>query len=342
MAKNDIYDTEFFDELESQVSPVIANASFLAPRMLYGALYGYYKFARGRPENILFYETALEEDPSVLHSEMTSELFELANTSAIVDKDRLELFITNFFKPNFLNNWDQEVRHKQRLIAEYHRIFMKVNYLDEEVWNKLIDITINAKRINNMNNYHTMLTGLLWYNDNPKSPKFKKIDKEVQKFKDRIRLNPNRMWKYDPEAATWRTYDQLLLNREEIDENFVHTFQMIEHTRAEVKEVIQKKEWTVEETKKLVEDKLKQKVNIIKIRRDLIAEEKIPDQMIEEAIMRITKETQTKSVENLKKKGTFELDMDEKTRMQMRKNMMQPVAPAKPAAGGKKPGDKKK
>ncbi len=193
-------DVEFFDELEGQITPTIANSSFLNVRQIYGALFAYYTFQRGKPENILFFEHAFEESPQVLHCHMSSVLFELACSTSIMDKERLELLTINFFKPNFLMNWDQNVKNKQRLIAEFYRIFRKVNYLDEEVWNKLIDSTIKAPRINNLENYHIMLNGMLWYNDNPASPKFQKIGKEIEKFKNRIRQNENRFWRYDPDV----------------------------------------------------------------------------------------------------------------------------------------------
>jgi len=200
MAYSKLMDVEFYEELEGQITPTIANAAFLNVRMIYGALYAYYTFERGKPENILFFEHAFEESPQVLHCEMSSKLFELANCSSIMDKERLELFTMNFFKPNFLMNWDTQVKHKQRLIAEFYRIFRKVNYLDEEVWNKLIESTIKAPRIMNLDNYDTMLNGLIWYNDNPQSPKFQKIGKEIETFKNKIKQNENRFWRYDPDV----------------------------------------------------------------------------------------------------------------------------------------------
>jgi hypothetical protein len=340
MAKNEIYDYEFFDELESQISPAIGNASHLFNRHIYGALYAYYKFNRGKVENILFFETCLQEQPSTLHNEMTVVLFELVHDSTFVDRDRLDLFILNFFKQNFLMNWDKEVRYKQRLIAEYHRVFQKVNYLDEEVWNKLIDMTINCVKIQNMDKYDTMLKGLLWYNGNPKSPKFKKLNKEIEKFKDRIRNSPNRHWKYDVEKVRWRTYDELLLTREEFDENYIHIFPELDMNKQDLQVVSEKKEITFEEVKKMVSDKLKKNINIMKLKNELIDESKLDDKMIEEAIMQITKENQKKMVDDLKRKGMFIPDMPQEKIAEMKKAYMKAVPAAKAgkkdAAGGKK------
>ncbi len=200
MAKNKIFDNEFFDELDNLVTPSICNSAYLQTRQIYGALYGYYTFNRGKPENIMFFEHALEEKPEVLHCEMSSILFELAHSTTLMDTERLDLLITNFFKPNFLTNWDKQVLHKQRLVTELFRIFQKVNYLDGDVWKKLIETTGKLPRIQNLNNYHTMLNSLIWYNNNPQSPKFQKLEKEIDKFKNRVRQNENTFWRYDVEV----------------------------------------------------------------------------------------------------------------------------------------------
>ncbi len=343
MALNNIFDYEFFDELEKQISPVIANNSVLQDRLIYGALYGFYKFNRGRPENLLFFETALEEEPSVLHCDMSSVLFQLAHEATIMDRDRLELMTINFFKPNMLLNWDKEVKYKQRLIANYHRIFMKINYVDEEVWRKLIECTIRLKRVNNMEDYDTMLKGLMWYNDNPKSPKFQKISNELEIFRDKIRKNENRLWKYDPETANWRTYEDLLKSREEIDETYAYTFVSEAITKGDKKEVIEKKDITIEEVKKLVAEKLKQSMPILKIKAELL-EVNAPPEYIEQSLVEIAKENQKKNVDSMRKKGIFvpEMSIKELEDMKNKERKVAKVAAGAPAAGGKKEGGKAK
>ena len=52
----------------------------------------------------------------------------------------------------------------------------------------------------NMENYDTMLNGLIWYNENPQSPKFQKVGKEIEIFKNKIKQNENRFWRYDPDV----------------------------------------------------------------------------------------------------------------------------------------------
>jgi hypothetical protein len=79
---------------------------------------------------------------------------------------------------------------------------MKTNYLDEDIWNLLIRDTIkhDRKRIQNLEDYSKMLNGLIWYNSNPQSPKFQKLDNEIETFRDYCRKVENRFWRYNPDV----------------------------------------------------------------------------------------------------------------------------------------------
>jgi hypothetical protein len=275
-----------------------------------------------------------------LHIEMSSVLFQLAHEATNMDKDRLDLMVMNFFKPNFLTNWDKEVKYKQRLLAELFTIFIKVNYLDEDVWNRMIETAVNMKRINNMDNYDIILNGLIWYDSNPKSPKFQKIKKEIDLFKDKIFKNENRLWKYDPDKAAWRTYDDLLKTREEIDETFVYGFVAEDITKGDKKVVVEKKEVTLDEVKKMVADKIKQNVNVLKIKADL-RELNILPHMIEDSLIAVAKENQSKNVEALRKKGVFVPEMSNKQISDL-KLAQRKVAKSAAPGGAKKAEDGKK
>jgi hypothetical protein len=127
-------------------------------------------------------------------------LFELANKTSIIDKDRLNTNFYSFFKQNFLENWKQQVTYKQRLGADFYRILSEYKVFDEDIWNKLIKTTLDFGRIQNLENYDIMLRGLMWYNTNPESPKFGKLNKQIETFKAQITKNENRSWKYDVEV----------------------------------------------------------------------------------------------------------------------------------------------
>lgn len=201
MVKSGLMDSEFFELLESQITPTIANSSLLNVRQVYGMLYAYYSFNLGKQENIFFFENLMEIAPNSMHPHMVIELFLLSHKTKMIDSERLSLLITNFYKQNFINNWDTQIKSKQSLLTEFHKIFMEINYLDEDIWNLLITATVDKKfKIQNMDHYDMMLRGLLWYNSQPQSPKFQKINNEIEKFKDKIKNNENRFWRYNPDV----------------------------------------------------------------------------------------------------------------------------------------------
>lgn len=295
LSLNKIMDNDFFDVVEKNITPALLNPSYITARQIYGALFSYYTFMRGKPENILWFETTLQGAPNCMHIEMSSVLFEMVFHTTTMDKERRDLFITNFFKQNFLEGWDREVKYKQRLISNMHQIFMNVNYLDEEVWDKLIRDTVNCIRICNIEFYDIMLRGLNWYHNHPQSPKFQKLSKEIESFKARITKNENRNWKYDAENNRWRTYEDLLRLREEVNENYVIALPEIKEEKEEVKKIVARKEYTLDETIEYIQKGIDKKVSAVKLKDDLVLM-RVPYNMIDEAFIKVTKVNKTSKV----------------------------------------------
>lgn len=200
MAYSENYDNEFFDELDNRINFNLVTHDVISFRHIYGALYAYYKFNRGKIENILNFESLLESEPQILHTEMTIQLFDLVHETKVVDPERLNILFRSFYKVNLLENWDKQITYKSRNVSELHRLFIKHNIYDVDLHKALIKSTLSVKRIHDISKYHQMLTGLNWINSNPKSHFFKQIDKEIESFKDKIRNNENKLWRYDPEV----------------------------------------------------------------------------------------------------------------------------------------------
>ena len=200
MSYSENFDNEFFDELDNRINFNLVTHDVITYRHIYGALYAYYKFNRGKVENILNFESLLESEPKMLHTEMTIELLDLVHETKVVDPERLNILFRSFYKVNLLENWDEQITFKPRNISELHRLFIKHNIFDAELYKALIKSTSSIKRIDDINKYHQMLTGLNWMNSNPKSPYFKQLEKEIESFKDKIRNNENKFWRYDPEV----------------------------------------------------------------------------------------------------------------------------------------------
>jgi hypothetical protein len=106
-----------------------------------------------------------------------------------------------------------------------------------------------------------------------------------------------------------------------------------EEVKKEDKKVfIEKKELTFDEVKNTIYDKLKKGANVLKLRKELL-DQNVSHDFINEA--------QEKSVENLKKKGTFLPDMTAEQLKEMKKKEISASKPA-PGAGGKDAAKKKK
>lgn len=200
MAYSENYDSEFFDELDNRINFNLVNHDIISFRHIYGALFAYYKFNRGKLENIMNFESLLESEPKDLHTEMTIVLFDLVHETKVVDPERLNILYRSFYKVNLLQNWEKEINFKPRNISELHRLFMKHNLTDPDLYKPLIKSTIGIQRVTDIRKYDQMLRGLNWMNTNPKSPYFKELDKEIEGFKDRVRNNENKLWRYNPDV----------------------------------------------------------------------------------------------------------------------------------------------
>jgi hypothetical protein len=104
------------------------------------------------------------------------------------------------------------------------------------------------------------------------------------------------------------------------------------------KTVFEKKQLSPAEVKKIITDKLSKGANVLKVRKELL-DQKVPYDLINDALLEFAKETQDKTVENLKKKGTFSPEMSSEQIKEMRKKEIsstKAAAPAKGDAGKKK------
>lgn len=201
MARSNNLDPQLFDDLDNRINFNLVNHDVISPRHIYGALYSYYKLNRGKLENILNFENLLESEPTMLHSEMTIVLLDLVHETKVVDPERLNILFRSFYKINLMDAWQREIHFKIRNIAEMHRLFMKHNITDSDLTKLLVESTIKQGRITDIRKYHQLLTGLDWINKNPKSHYYKQLDKEIEEFKDRIRQNENKRWRYDVDVS---------------------------------------------------------------------------------------------------------------------------------------------
>jgi len=212
MSRSNNLDPKLFDDLDNRINFNLVNHDVITPRHIYGALYAYYKSNRGKIENILNFENLLESEPTMLHSEMTIVLLDLVHETKVVDPERLNILFRSFYKVNLMEAWKREIHYKIRNIAEMHRLFMKHDIHDVDLTKLLVESTITQGRIQDIRKYHQLLMGLDWINKNPKSQYFEKLDNEIEKFKDRIRKNENKNWKYDVDVRDFVIFFIKFLN----------------------------------------------------------------------------------------------------------------------------------
>ena len=139
--------------------------------------------------------------------------------------------------------------------------------------------------------------------------------------------------------ARFRTYDELVKTREDIDENYIYAFISEEVKKEDKKIVAEKKELTYIEVKNTISDKLKKGVNVLKVRRELL-DQNVSYEFINDALLEFAKDAQEQTVDSLKKKGQFSPDMSSE---QLREMKIKENSSAKAAAPGKAdPATKKK
>ena len=200
MARSNNLIPELFDDLDNRINFNLVHHDVISPRHIYGALYSYYKLNRGKLENILNFENLMESEPTMLHTEMTIVLLDLVHETKVVDPERLNILFRSFYKVNLIDAWQREIHYKIRNLAELHRLFIKHDIHDIDLSKLLIDSTIKQGRIQDIRKFHQLLVGLDWINKNPKSHYFKQLDNEIEIFKDRVRKNENKNWKYDADV----------------------------------------------------------------------------------------------------------------------------------------------
>ena len=61
MAKGGYYNNDFFTRLDNILNTTLIDLDEFILRYIYGAIYSYYKFGLGRPENIAYFERLIPE-----------------------------------------------------------------------------------------------------------------------------------------------------------------------------------------------------------------------------------------------------------------------------------------
>ena len=90
-----------------------------------------------------------------------------------------------------------------------------LDYHDEEIWQKCWDTIGNKKRINNLTFLAYFNEMMQRFNTDPKSPFYQKLDGNIAKLKEK-HYNSDREWRYNFEAAEFRSIHEIISKREEL------------------------------------------------------------------------------------------------------------------------------
>lgn len=207
MAKFKIFNRELFTRLDGVIDINAIEDSGRSARYSYGALYAYYTFNMGRPENISFWERNLYDNyPGlrIFHYNLdyfeSLDLLNAISDSKLYPREHFDHQYKTWLYPSIMENFDKEFAHRQQTLYELAVSLIRFDSMDPAIWERWVNTVVGIKRIQNMEDFQKFLLMLLWCNETPKSPMFGKIADKIEQYKNQIRKNPNRFWKYDPDV----------------------------------------------------------------------------------------------------------------------------------------------
>jgi hypothetical protein len=105
-----------------------------------------------------------------------------------------------YLYPALVENFKREFSFREKVLYQFAVSLKSFGSMDPTLWDMWVDKVVGIKRIQDINDFHKFLHMLMWCNEDPKSPQFGKITNKIELFKDQVRNNPNRLWKYNPDV----------------------------------------------------------------------------------------------------------------------------------------------
>lgn len=131
-----------------------------------------------------------------------------------LERKHMTNLIDTQFKKVLLDRWQSEVVYNQRVLfglcAELHFL----GYYDEEIWNKIVDTSIQKIKINNTHYWSTIYETLCQMNDDENCPFHKKLGQKIEELVKK-HFTEDRKWRYDLEKRGMRSLQELIDKRDE-------------------------------------------------------------------------------------------------------------------------------
>ncbi len=244
MAERNINDTDFFQNLERTINTSNIKLDELDPRYSYGYLYAAYKTGLGRVENVLFFENYLEEVVELYYLSWIISLIGVYLKSTFFDKGKFQILMDNYFEDAILAKWEKELKYNTKNIAALMNILSEHKILKESLWDKFIDDckvkTAKSYKPPQLIYYHYNLKNVEFILNEPKSHLYKNKEvKDLLENMKKLNRDVHETYVYDSDKMKFRTFDDMLTNKNDYTVDSHIGFSPIEETKEEV--IIHKK-----------------------------------------------------------------------------------------------------
>ncbi|CDW79677.1 UNKNOWN [Stylonychia lemnae] len=295
MAKREIYDQQIVRRLEPE--GIKKDIKTILPRHAMGILYSYYRMGWGCKYALDHFELNMTKLVEGLHIQDIIELLDGFNMGLSTEPEYMIEKMNSQYKAQILKLWDSEAVYHQRVIFELLDQLETLGYFDEEIWVKAADTLCHKKRINNIYFFDMFYTRFTKYNNDPKNPLFKKLDKQIQTIVDR-HYTLDRKWRYTLEdGGRLRTLQELIDVREEPQlEDFRMQRSGVDQGKLEHAKAIERKLKRLRMAKldkNVFDEILDEMMNQKKTLLEMQAELDVDEQAIQDAQDRIAKKKQT-------------------------------------------------
>uniref|UniRef100_A0A7S3NXM6 Uncharacterized protein n=1 Tax=Euplotes crassus TaxID=5936 RepID=A0A7S3NXM6_EUPCR len=212
--------------------------------------------------------------------------------------------IDEYLKPRLLEVWDPKLLYNQRTMNDLIVEFKKLNYYDEEIFEKIIDSLLVKKRIQNIYLFETFHQFMNEVNENPKGSLYQKWTEKINQFEEK-HYTADFKWRYNAEERRRRTHKELVARRDEFDwEDFVEvetTDEREERERKRIEEEQQRK-YSVYNKELFVKQVKKYRAEG-KTMIEMMVYLDVDEEALENAFQAISQEEQLERLEELRKEN---------------------------------------
>jgi hypothetical protein len=122
--------------------------------------------------------------------------------------------LDNMFKKHILDNWTEEVVYNQRTMLDLMKWLHWIRWYDEQVWEKIIDTTIQKRKINAFKDFQMVHNTLCYMNeDHENCPLAGTLGEKIEQFMNK-HYTEDRKWKYCDKRRIEKPISEIIARRE--------------------------------------------------------------------------------------------------------------------------------